>query len=239
MKKTKSQHDLPLKEIIKLPIAYEALISSIDGIVWVANAKTFQFLFVSQQVKKILGYSPEEWLREPQFWQNHIHPEDRDWAIDFCIVKTQEMVPHNFEYRIISATNQIVWLRDFVTVIEENNKPAMICGVMVNITDQKQAENSLIEQNKLYNLLANYSSDGITLINAEGKVVFISPAHLKNLGYEINEVVGIGTEEILERIHPEDRIRIAESIKRSRSSGELINQYEYRALKKTGEYIWV
>ena len=38
--------------------AYQALVQSIDGIVWAADARTFRFTFISPQVERILGYSP-------------------------------------------------------------------------------------------------------------------------------------------------------------------------------------
>src|ERR1041385_3885356 len=55
---------------------YEALVNSIDGIVWQADHSTLQLNFVSQQAERFLGYLLNEWL-EPDFWQNHIHPDNR------------------------------------------------------------------------------------------------------------------------------------------------------------------
>ncbi|MBI1811934.1 MAG: HAMP domain-containing protein [Nitrospirae bacterium] len=69
---------------------YKELVNTIDGIVWEADAKTFQFTFVSKQVERILGYPIEQWLKEPAFWKDHLHPEDRGWAVDFCVKATAE-----------------------------------------------------------------------------------------------------------------------------------------------------
>ncbi|MGH9971416.1 MAG: PAS domain-containing protein [Pyrinomonadaceae bacterium] len=64
---------------------YESLVQSIDGIVWEADARTFRFSFVSKQAERILGYPVEQWLKEPNFWADHLHPQDRSWAVDFCV----------------------------------------------------------------------------------------------------------------------------------------------------------
>jgi two-component system, cell cycle sensor histidine kinase and response regulator CckA len=64
---------------------YEALVNSVDGIVGEADARTFRFAFVSQQAERLLGYPVERWLTEPTFWQDHLHPEDRAWAVESCV----------------------------------------------------------------------------------------------------------------------------------------------------------
>lgn len=51
---------------------FRDLVNSLEGIVWEADAQRFQFLFVSQQAQRILGYPVERWLSEPTFWKDHI-----------------------------------------------------------------------------------------------------------------------------------------------------------------------
>ena len=72
----------------------EALVTNIDGIVWEADAQTFQFTFVSPQAERILGYPCSRWLTEPGFWKNHIHVEDRDGAVAYCLACTAQMRAH-------------------------------------------------------------------------------------------------------------------------------------------------
>ncbi|HYR43059.1 MAG TPA: CHASE sensor domain-containing protein, partial [Terriglobia bacterium] len=50
----------------------EALIHSIDGIVWERAANTFRFTFVSRQSEEILGYAPQVWLDDPNFWEEKL-----------------------------------------------------------------------------------------------------------------------------------------------------------------------
>ena len=54
----------------------EALIHSIDGIVWERTPATFRFTFVSRQSEDILGYPPSAWLEQPGFWEEKLHPQD-------------------------------------------------------------------------------------------------------------------------------------------------------------------
>ncbi|MDI5950072.1 PAS domain S-box protein [Flavobacterium sp. LB2P87] len=133
----------------------ESLINTIDGIVWECDAKTFAFNFISQKAEKILGYTSQEWLASKTFWSDHIHPEDRQWTIDYCTLKTKENLNHDFEYRMIAKNGAVVWLRDIVNVISENDQALSLRGIMIDITTTKEAEkdlndsfNLVTEQNK-------------------------------------------------------------------------------------------
>jgi len=119
---------------------YEDLVNSLDSIVWEADAKTSQFSFVSRQAERLLGYPIERWLTEPTFWKDHIHPDDREWAVAFCVNAISEKRPHDFEYRMIADDGRTVWLRDIVNVVIENDQSVKLRGVMVDITGWKQAE---------------------------------------------------------------------------------------------------
>jgi PAS domain S-box-containing protein len=119
---------------------YESLVQSIDGIVWELDAATFTFTFVSKQAEKMLGYPVERWLNEPTFWADHLHPDDRDWAINFCVRATNRKEDHQFEYRMIASDGRLLWLRDLVTVHTMEDNSVRLRGVMVDITEYKQVE---------------------------------------------------------------------------------------------------
>lgn len=129
--------------------AYEGLVNSIDGMVWEADAKTFRFSFMNKQAERILGYPLNLWIQEPTFWKDHIHPDDRDWAVSLCITATSEKRPHQFEYRMIAADGRTVWLRDNVSVVVEDDQPVKLQGIMVDITERKQLEEQFRQSQKM------------------------------------------------------------------------------------------
>src|SRR5438445_214015 len=114
------------------------LVNSIDGIVWAADATSFQFSFVSNQAERILGYPVERWLSDPTFWSDHLHPEDRGWAVPFREKATSEKRNDDFEYRMIAADGSVEWLRDLITVVREGDRPAQLRGVMDDITQHSR-----------------------------------------------------------------------------------------------------
>lgn len=132
-----------------------ALIQSVDGIVWEAEADTLRFTFVSRRAERLLGYPLRQWTEEPDFWVRHLHPEDRERAVSYCLESTRQLRDHEFEYRMIAADGRSVWLRDIVTVVSEGGRPVRLRGIIVDITARKLAEKRLLELNRIYAVLSS------------------------------------------------------------------------------------
>ena len=112
-----------------------------DAIVWECDPKTLNFTFVSQSAERILGHSVEQWQSKPGFWVNMVHPDDRDWVTAFCREEVRQGRDHEFEYRCITADGRTLWLRDRVSlVLDCLGRVQSMRGLMVNITERKQAE---------------------------------------------------------------------------------------------------
>ena len=97
--------------------------------------------YVSPQVKKILGYSQEEFLANPSLWMEIILPEDLE-RVTLENKRTSETgEAFIIEYRIISKDRKIVWVRDEATLIlDENGQPAYWLGIWTDITERKNSE---------------------------------------------------------------------------------------------------
>jgi PAS domain S-box-containing protein len=119
--------------------AYASLVNTIDGIVWEADVPSLAFSFVSPQAEHLLGFPIERWS-EPDFWTSRIHPDDRDWAIDFRETSMRELTAQEFFYRFYAADGRVVWLHDRVTVIFEDGRATKLRGVMVDITSRRRLE---------------------------------------------------------------------------------------------------
>ena len=177
---------------------YEQLVNTIDGIVWEGDAQTFEYFFVSQQAERLLGYPVERWTSEPTFWSDHIHPEDRERAINYCTISTANKQDHVFEYRMIAADGRVIWLRDIVTVLVEKDQPVKLRGIMVDITENKKVEAELSEREQQYQSIFESVSDGLFINRLEdGHLIDFNPAAARMHGY---------TDEEFRKLHPDDFI---------------------------------
>jgi PAS domain S-box-containing protein len=129
----------------------ESLVNTIDGIVWECDYNTYEFTYVNKKAEEISGYPVSEWLHDPTFWADKIHPDDREWAIAFCVENSQSKLQYDFEYRMIAKDGSVIWMRDIVNVIQENGIPVSLKGIMIDITKTKEAENDLNDSLELVN----------------------------------------------------------------------------------------
>lgn len=98
-------------------------------------------LFISPQIKKLIGYSVEELSQDPLFWQTLVHPDDLEEALKVVHDVVTLGENRTSEYRFRSKTEEWVWVRDeSVAVKDENGKLLFVQGVYLNITRQKQVE---------------------------------------------------------------------------------------------------
>ncbi|HEV2392158.1 MAG TPA: ATP-binding protein [Verrucomicrobiae bacterium] len=126
----------------------EALINSIVGIVWERKPDTFQFTFVSRQSEDILGYPPQAWLDQPDFWEQKLHPQDAAKAIHTGAEMAARTQSYTYEYRMIAAGGRTVWIRESGTVLVEQGKPVAMRGIFLDVTREKLDAEQLDKLNR-------------------------------------------------------------------------------------------
>lgn len=221
---------------------FRDLVATTPGIVWEADALTFTFTFVSQQVEDMLGYSVEEW-KQPGFWAEHLHPDDRQWAVEFCVACTGRMEAHDFEYRFLKKNGGFVWLRDIVKVIVKNNQPKWLRGVMVDITERKQIEAKLLERNQFIESILDITPDILYIYDIEERRNVYSNNGIEVvLGYSPDEMKEMGENLIPILMHPEDFPKYLKEVvpQYANMNDKDIIEHSYRMKhKKTGQWRWL
>ncbi|VAW93672.1 diguanylate cyclase/phosphodiesterase (GGDEF & EAL domains) with PAS/PAC sensor(s) [hydrothermal vent metagenome] len=115
---------------------YRQLVESTTAIPWEVDLSSWLFTYVGPQAEAVLGYPINNWY-EKDFWGNHIHPDDAESAVNFCIEATKIGIDYNFEYRMITAQGKSIWIKDDVKIIYKDSKAVSLQGYMFDITEQK------------------------------------------------------------------------------------------------------
>jgi signal transduction histidine kinase len=126
----------------------EALINSIDGIVWERASNTFRFTFISRRSEDILGYAPALWLDTPDFWESKLHPQDAARAVQTSREMAAAGQHYSYEYRMLAADNRIVWIRESGTVLVEQGRTIAMRGIFQDITQHKLSAEQLDKLNR-------------------------------------------------------------------------------------------
>jgi diguanylate cyclase (GGDEF)-like protein/PAS domain S-box-containing protein len=124
---------------------YGALVEQIPAIVYQDLAdESWTTAYVSPQIREILGVDPSEWTGESKLWLEMLHPDDRQRALDEVDRGIASGQPYAVEYRMIARDGRTVWFRDNATVLHDDaGNPTMIQGVMLDITERRDAEERL------------------------------------------------------------------------------------------------
>jgi PAS domain S-box-containing protein len=197
--------------------------------------------YVSPTIKSILGYTPDEVVG--QEFKNYVYKEDLERLMKnvqsiFAGVSTGD------EYRIVSKSGEIRWIRTSSRPLIDNGKIIGLQGTMSDITDRTLAEDAINEGEEKYRLITENTSDFITMTDNVGKFIYVSPS-LKRLGYKPEDLIGTIGEHL---IHPDDLPEINKKLlsfydfpdaKITVKKKEIDSQImvEYRVRDKWGNYL--
>jgi two-component system sensor histidine kinase/response regulator len=145
---------------------YRQLVESAQVILWRRDPRSETFKFVNLEAESLFGYSVQNWLTQPTFWTDHIHPDDRAKVESCCAQAVLDGQPQQFEHRMIAATGRIPWLRTSVRVVAGAEGDRELFGVMVDISARKQAQEAAEAANRAKSeFLANMSHEIRTPMN--------------------------------------------------------------------------
>lgn len=141
---------------------YRTLLESTKAIPWKIDWATKKFSYIGPQIEALLGWSPESWMTVED-WAMRMHPEDRDYVVNFCVAQSQAGIDHEADYRALTKDNGYVWLRDVVHVVrKDNGDPEALIGFMFDISERKKTEEKLLVLQKELEALS--FKDGLTNI---------------------------------------------------------------------------
>jgi PAS domain S-box-containing protein len=142
---SKRAEELVLRDAVRTTeLRYRDLVEQLGAAFWEAEIDQPGFMFVSGGAEVILGYPPRRWLADPDFWLSRVHPDDVErvrsaWAA----ARQLPAGTTEFEFRAFTADNTLVWLQQKVHVHRSDRGERRLLGVVLDITEQKKAEEIL------------------------------------------------------------------------------------------------
>ncbi|CAB3876411.1 sensor domain-containing diguanylate cyclase [Achromobacter sp. ACM02] len=141
---------------------YRTLLESTKAIPWKIDWATKQFAYIGPQIEALLGWKADSWV-SVEDWAMRMHPEDRDYVVNFCVTQSQAGVDHEADYRALTKENGYVWIRDVVHVVRnDSGEVEALIGFMFDITERKKTEEKLLALQKELEALS--FKDGLTNI---------------------------------------------------------------------------
>ena len=127
------------------PDAYRTLVEGVPAVLYIDRPDELSTnLYTSPQVEPILGFTVEEWRSDPELWAKQLHPDDVDRALETHRLSNSTASQYLDEYRIRTKDGRTLWIHDEAwPVLAEDGSILFWRGVMLDITDRKEAEDKL------------------------------------------------------------------------------------------------
>ncbi|MEX3777772.1 GGDEF domain-containing protein [Pseudomonas sp. MYb118] len=138
---------------------YRTLLESTKAIPWRIDWNTMTFSYIGPQIESLLGWQQDSWVSVDD-WVERMHPDDRNYVVEFCVSQSRAGVDHEADYRALTSTGDYVWIRDVVHVVRKDGEVEALVGFMFDISERKKTEEHLL---RLQKQLEEYSfQDGLT-----------------------------------------------------------------------------
>src|SRR4030042_528131 len=144
-----------------------------------------RFQYANSLFQELTGYTEQELLG--MYPLDLVHPEDREAVREKAIenLKGNRVLP--YEYRFIRKSGDVMWISERLASIRYMGRRAAV-GSFMDITERKQAEEALAEEAIRRRILVEQSSDGISVLDENGKVYEANQRFAEMLGYSLEEV---------------------------------------------------
>ena len=182
------------------------LFETLDVLFWEADPRTLQFISVGPKAEALFGYPHSMWTSTPTFWRDITHRDDRQRTFDTRVQAVQRCEGHRVDYRVIAADGRTHWVRDIVRVKCEDGRPALLYGLMCDVTapheqEQSEALARLDESERAFTSTFDEAPIGIVHVSLEGRWLRVNDYLCRVLGYTPEELMATSFMAIS---HPDD-----------------------------------
>lgn len=119
-------------------LTYRMLVEHVPAVTYVqAYDEAASAIYMSPQIEQLAGYTPDEWLADPDLWLKLIHPDDIARVTEEHLRTNSTGEPFRIEYRLLARDGHVVWVRDEgIVVHDEDGTPLYWQGVFLDITER-------------------------------------------------------------------------------------------------------
>jgi two-component system, LuxR family, sensor kinase FixL len=198
-------------------------------------------VYASPACSQRTGYSNSELLAMSEQERNSlIYKEDFEHVrevYDHAVMNSPSLP---IEYRLVKKDGSHFWVEAQITPISDaTGTPTQLLSVIRDISDRKAIESEMRQSEQLYRLLADNSSDMISLHAPDGRFIYVSPSYTRFTGYSSDELINMPVEHLSRLVHPDDLSRTRDEAHRRVINGQTITELEYRRRHKNGSHSWV
>ena len=193
-----------------------------------------RLLDCNDMLVRLSGYGPREKMLGLSVLDGYADPEDRRrWMEEILASGSID----NVEIKLVSRSGQVrVGLLSAKLRRDEDLSPLDIEGVLLDITDRRNAEQALRESERRFRRMFEDAWFGMVLVNpADLRILSANPAISAMLGRTPEQLAGM---RIMDLMHPEDRERRLRALSQPVIPSPKHTQTECRYVRPDGSILW-
>ena len=190
------------------------------------------FIYANETTFKLHGFSREE------FFKLNLHRLDSPESARLIKHRIKELLRDgeaSFEAEHYRKDKTLLSLHVFTKIIDWHDKK-MIMSVALDNTEREAFLRKIQDHNNIINQILTNAFEGITIIDATGKVIYESPAVNRILGYSFKERKDGNA---FSNVHPDDMPAIQAAFKEIIEKQQESMQYILRIRHKNGTWRWM
>ena len=162
-----------------------------------------------------------------------IHPDDEERITQAANEVADSGAGGALVYRVLLPNEKILWIEAAppeVKQFDKNGHPKVVVGTVQDITERKQAEETLQESEAKYAAVVQQARDGIVIVQ-DGVFKFVNQGWDQICGYTSEELIGTS---FLETLLPESRELVAQRFEQRIKGEDAPSTYEVQIHNKSG-----
>lgn len=171
------------------PIDYRAFLESTPLVPWELDPCSRRMNYVGPQAVALLGYPLDAWL-EPDFWTEHILPDDQMEVLSARATLAKDGGSHVIEYRMEHRDGHLVWVSEAAHAVKPGDSICCLRGLLNDVTERKRLEESLAHSEAHLRAVLTSAPDALVLTDTNGSILAWNDQAEFLFGYSEAEVVG-------------------------------------------------
>jgi len=189
----------------------------------------------SDEMYRIFGFAPQQFVPRYRTFLNFVHPDDRD-LIRRSVRQTLYEEKHgSVDYRVVRPDGDIRVVQSYYEVVRVmSNRAVKLAGTVHDITERKRVEEQLKESEERYRTVVEEQTELVCRFLPDLTLTFVNDAYCRYFGLEPGEAIG---ESFIERVPVEDRVHY-EELSAWLNEENRSRTVEHRVLRSGGEVRW-
>ncbi len=238
LNRVRDQHEDDITEIMiamkRVDERLSYLLTGISAMVYAGRPDGLHISFVSGNAQRVTGFSPQDFMADPELWAQRLHPQDAPQVL--TSLRSRMVGSRLFlEYRFRHREGHYIWLHDDSRLMAaQDNRPAETIGFMLDVSARKRTERELYESELKFSAFIEALPQWAWTARLDGPLELIGRKAIEYFGQPPEK---LQNDEWRDFVHPEDRANAFQVFRAARDSGDQFS-VDLRLRRADGVYRW-